>query len=1499
VTAGVQLAPSLHETTQTLRDAFGNPTETIDPLLFKTDEAFDKDDEPIAEDDAAGTADDEHSSQGYDTLGEQTISVDALGDVTQTAHDSLGRVVGTVVASGTTAAQPQLDFYNRDSELTGTLVGSGADTGLTTIAYNPFGQQQLVTDPDGHQVESLYDSAGRQTGTIDAPGTADPSTETVALDGFSEAVATTDGDGRTRGRLLDNDGEVTATVSPRGGLGATLDDEFGRETLSIDPLGRQTATFYDDDGEVTLVAVGFGTADETRTYTTYDDFGRVSTTADGDGRTQASFYDGDGRVTLSVNGYGGDNPERTSTSYDENGNPTVVTDGLGHATHSTFDHLNRATAVTDASGRTSHNYFDAAGNLTGTADGLAHLTRHLFDHRGREVATFDPDNHETDSFLDLDGNLTGLLDADNNLTTFAFDAQGRQTGSTDPLGHTSHAYFDDAGQLTLSVDRLGRKIGREYDADGNLTAEVWTDQFGSPAGGRTFTYDLADEQRTASNAAGTDTLSYDNAGRVSEVDGPFGVSLSFGFDGGGNRTSAADSSGGRVTSVFDDEGRLSTRALGIDGTDYQFGNSYDAAGRLVGVTRMVRPPHGVGLYAGSTESDYDAGGLVTGIVHTAAHGVVLGDDAYQYDLAGRLTVQVDGVAGVTTGYTYDAAGQLTADGSTPLSYDATGNRTGGSYTTGPDNRIGTDGLWTYTFDAAGELVAKTDAAGDAWVYRYDVAGELTHAELTPAGWSQPTVSVDYGYDAWGNLVGRTEHHAEYDGDTGTWATVTVSDERFVVDGWDTAKASPTGIENFDDYAVLVPDGGGGWQVASRTAFGAGFDEPVVAMSSATGVSWYGADRQGSVRLVFDNSGTVLAAARYDAFGNVVSGGVVGSFDLGYGYAGLRMDPATGHYRTADPTRQYDPTVGRFLSEDPMGFAAGDSNLDRYVGNGPTNATDPSGQQLIAVGEQGKKDAIEHLQRLGVAADSKPLGEGSKTIWENPSGDQIYLITPDEKWRALPPGNTFNDWILEAFGNPNVHRFVGHLGGRSTTPEGKPWPGRVANYVQLDPLYIGTGLSTQQLAGLLTDAQMRVVGDFTAAARPAAPPGGAAPPSGFRHRNDSFIDWLSPNAAAKLAARGASAFTYEIGDTFTAIGCPVIGDAYTTVGNLFGVAEQVFDMTSPTAGGAYRSAEMGLGLLDRAGDGYTLMRGSGNDRVASATAGALLVPADLSGVSMLSDAWDGRDLLTGRPLSRSDRWTGGAVGTYQLITAGRGSGKLVAGSRGPGGSARANSLSLSDRLRLLWADDSGAVAVAPGGRQEILTIRLEGYKSLAFDESVPASFRAAARRGIDETKRELASLAPGAQAAPAVRRVQLGSVDEQAKFLSENVPDLTQEQAKLLLTEAQSRGSSVVIGGSRIRGNHGPNSDLDVGYGSLSSNQAKKVNEKVSKLGPLKLEETRIVPGYESEVIPKITTPEEFFQRSGVRGPKDPKPGQPYVPSGSITVTPQGEVIIIPPGATPP
>ncbi len=59
---------------------------------------------------------------------------------------------------------------------------------------------------------------------------------------------------------------------------------------------------------------------------------------------------------------------------------------------------------------------------------------------------------------------------------------------------------------------------------------------------------------------------------------------------------------------------------------------------------------------------------------------------------------------------------------------------------------------------------------------------------------------------------------------------------------------------------------------------------------------------------------------------------------------------------------YDPSVGRWLSEDPIEFDGGDANLMRYVGNNPTNATDPSGLEAKKNGndlfeEAGKRNKV--------------------------------------------------------------------------------------------------------------------------------------------------------------------------------------------------------------------------------------------------------------------------------------------------------------------------------------------------------------------------------------------------------------------------------------------------------------------------------------------------------------------------------------------------------------
>ena len=120
---------------------------------------------------------------------------------------------------------------------------------------------------------------------------------------------------------------------------------------------------------------------------------------------------------------------------------------------------------------------------------------------------------------------------------------------------------------------------------------------------------------------------------------------------------------------------------------------------------------------------------------------------------------------------------------------------------------------------------------------------------------------------------------------------------------------------------------------------------------------------GSVRIHrnFDSFGNVRSETHYAVEGEIVTAGQYGYVDEAFAYTGRFFDSATGLQNNLH--RWYDASVRRWMSEDPIGFNGGDSNLYRYVGNGPTNSTDASGLHFI-VGPHG-----EHL-----GADGRPLDQ---------------------------------------------------------------------------------------------------------------------------------------------------------------------------------------------------------------------------------------------------------------------------------------------------------------------------------------------------------------------------------------------------------------------------------------------------------------------------------------------------------------------------------------------
>jgi RHS repeat-associated protein len=126
--------------------------------------------------------------------------------------------------------------------------------------------------------------------------------------------------------------------------------------------------------------------------------------------------------------------------------------------------------------------------------------------------------------------------------------------------------------------------------------------------------------------------------------------------------------------------------------------------------------------------------------------------------------------------------------------------------------------------------------------------------------------------------------------------------------------------------------------------------------------WYLTDRLGTVRDLADADGAIVNHIGYDSFGAVLSqtNAALGDRFL---FTGREFDDTLGlyYYRA----RWYDPLLGRFLSQDPIGFAGGQTNLYAYVGNSPLMYTDPTG--LLAAPEysvtqsvrQGLRRFIEH------------------------------------------------------------------------------------------------------------------------------------------------------------------------------------------------------------------------------------------------------------------------------------------------------------------------------------------------------------------------------------------------------------------------------------------------------------------------------------------------------------------------------------------------------------
>jgi RHS repeat-associated protein len=119
--------------------------------------------------------------------------------------------------------------------------------------------------------------------------------------------------------------------------------------------------------------------------------------------------------------------------------------------------------------------------------------------------------------------------------------------------------------------------------------------------------------------------------------------------------------------------------------------------------------------------------------------------------------------------------------------------------------------------------------------------------------------------------------------------------------------------------------------------------------------YYQQDHEGSVTHLLNTSGNVIETYSYDAFGEswiyeadgvtLRSASIVSNRFL---FTGREYTNLFGFYEYR--ARAYHPALGRFMSEDPKLFDAGDYNLFRYCHNDPIDLTDPMGLDAVPNGD---------------------------------------------------------------------------------------------------------------------------------------------------------------------------------------------------------------------------------------------------------------------------------------------------------------------------------------------------------------------------------------------------------------------------------------------------------------------------------------------------------------------------------------------------------------------
>jgi RHS repeat-associated protein len=937
----------VNRNTQFNYDSKGNVTSIVYEDLNTESYTYNTDSQPLTHTDANGNTTTYSYSGGnlvgvedaltnletmtYTGTGKLSTFTDADNHTTSYLYDSLDRLTTVQLPDSTT----NLFSYDSQGDVTKTVDSAG---NATTYSFDAMNRKTGSTDALNDIATFTYDSGGNLTKDQEpTPSGQTARTTTYAYDSMDRLVTITDPLALQTVFGYDSDGNQTTAKDPLGRITTTQFDALDRPTVVIDPLNSNlTTTTYDGDSEVIQVNDALGRI----TTTAYDNRGWVATVTDPLGNVTTYSYTATGMTSTETDSHGSGGSSLVSYVYDKDDRLTEYTDANGNTTTYTLDGVGNTTGVTDANNNTTSYAYDSMNRMTTVTDALSHTTVYGYSG-GNQITVTDGLNHTTTTQYDaLNRTTTITSPVSGGTTVIAYDAAGREISLTDPVNNkTQWAYdsddrvttetlpnsatvtyvYDNDGELTDTTDAQGRRTTYSYDADGDKTGETWVSA--SPAEKITYTYDADNELTGATDAYATLTFTYDSGGNelTTATSGPGTgqptVTLTSTYDPQHSLTSVTDNVSGNVginTYQYDVGERLVTITTSHNGTaGPQIVTSYTPINQISAQSRTIA---GSGT-AVNTTFQYDSVERQTTITDYVSGGSAIATYIYSYDSANRVATMVDAEGTYT--YTYDSGNELTSayKGGTQVesyAYDANGNRTGtGWSTTVMNETLTSPGVVTYTYDSGGNMIS-ANSGGTITTYTYDYRNRLTGVK------QGGTVVATYIYNALDQRIGIS--------DSGGGQTWTI---------YKGTNADALPYADFNGSGTLLTRYVSGPGMVN----GAVVDELLARTSSGGTTAWYMTDKLDSVRDVVSSAGSVLDHVVYDSFGNITTETSASNGDR-FKFATTESELISDV--SYDRARYYDSATGRFFNNDPIGFDAGDTDLYRYVGNGPNNGSDPSG-----------------------------------------------------------------------------------------------------------------------------------------------------------------------------------------------------------------------------------------------------------------------------------------------------------------------------------------------------------------------------------------------------------------------------------------------------------------------------------------------------------------------------------------------------------------------------